>query len=138
MANGSGVGPRDNNLILRASSEGNLTATESDTFSVNPEMYKEGLAVYVQLPSTPTGTSPTLKVTVEGEDAGAEVEVTHTDNVTDSASPEGDNSFPSTLIIQVPWTGGSNYKVTLTVGGTSPNFGAVEVWVARAAVSRVP
>ena len=133
-----GVGPRDAALILRASSVGSLTATASFTFTVDPRMYKRGLAVYVNLPSTPTGSSPTLKVTVEGEDDHGEVEVTHTDNVTDVASAEVDESFPSTLIIPVPWTLSNDYKVTLTVGGSSPVFGSVEVWVAQASESRVP
>lgn len=138
MPNGSGVGPRDANLILRAASEGDLTTTESDTFTVNPRMYSGGLAVYVNLPSLPTGSSPTLKVQVEGEDDHGEVEVTHTDNVTATASAEGDESFPSTLIIPVPHTLSNDYKVTLTVGGGSPHFGNVEVWIGLPSESRVP
>ena len=138
MANGSGVGPRDANLILRASSAGALTATETGTFTVEPRMYKLGLSLYVLLPITPTGTNPTLKVKVEGEDDHGEVEITHTDNVTELASAEDDESFPSTFIIPVPWTLSNDYKYTLTVGGTTPSFGSVEVWVARFAESRVP
>lgn len=138
MPNGSGVGPRDNNLILRASSEGDLEVTETGTFTVDPRMYKAGLSLYVNLPATPTGSSPTLKVKVEGEDDHGEVEVTHTDNLTATASAEGDEAYPSTLLIPIPWTLSNDYKYTLTVGGSSPNFSTVEVWVARAAESRVP
>lgn len=138
MPNGSGVGPRDAALILRASSVGALTATATFTFTVEPRMYKFGLALYVQVPTLPTGTNPTLKATVEGEDDHGQVEVTHTDNMTELASAEGDESYPSTLVIPIPWTLSNDYKVTLTVGGTTPDFGSVEVWIARVAESRVP
>ena len=138
MPNGSGVGPRDANLILREGTEGDLILTESDTFNVEPRMYSGGLCLYVQFPTLPTGTSPTCKVTVEGEDDHGEVEVTHTDNVTEAASAEGDESFPSTLIIPVPHTLSNDYKVTYTIGGTTPNFGAVESWIGLPSESRVP
>ncbi|RME37940.1 MAG: hypothetical protein D6794_06145 [Deltaproteobacteria bacterium] len=106
----------DNDLILRDSSAGNLTASETGS-SVDFGGGDSRAMTYVVVVPQASGTSPTLDAKVQESDDGS----TWRDVL----------SFPQI-------TASGTYRVTaqldgryrrcvLTVGGTSPDFGAVIV-----------
>lgn len=123
--------PRDNAHILRDGST-NLTATENLTHTIaggNP-LQRQSM-VYVIVPSQ-SGTSPTLKVTAKSLTDGKEIEVTHTENIDDGLT------YPYELKLPLPPSDDTSWQVDLTVGGTTPNFGAVQVWLEGAQIAKVP
>lgn len=125
-------GPRDNAKILRDSTSGNLTATENLTVTIEGGVHKTSpLQVAVAVPSQ-SGTSPTLKVTAKSLTDGKEIEVTHTENIDDATS------YPFELRLPLPLSDDSSWQVDLVVGGSSPNFGATEVWLESAELAKVP
>lgn len=118
-------GPRDAELVLRVASA--LTATETKTTTLKGGIKQTNpLAVYVRCPTAPTGTSPTLKVTAKSTTADKKFEVTHTDNI------DGSDTYPLTVVLPLPYTDAPDWSVVLTVGGTTPSFANVEVWLERA------
>lgn len=131
--------PRDKTQILRDGST-DLTATESAlAFTIPAGSYRRPMAVHVLLPVAAAGTTPTLKVDCKSTDTDEKVESTHTDNVTDVKIPGALAAYPAILTIPVPLSRSVNYEVNLTVGGTTPDFGAVQVWVDQAnSTSSVP
>lgn len=123
-------GPRDNSVVLR--STGSLTATETLAVTIRGGVHKQQpLAARVLVPSQ-SGTTPTLKVTAQSLTDGKEIEVTHTENI-DAAT-----TFPFELILPLPPSDDTSWQVVLTVGGTTPNFGVVEVWLEASELSKVP
>ena len=125
------AGPRDDSLVLRSDGS-NLTSTETDTVTITGGIaVVRPLAVHVTVPSQ-SGTTPTLKVTAQCTEDGESIEVTHTDNIDDATT------FPFELILPMPPSIGEAWDVVLTVGGTSPNFGAVESWIESSELANVP
>ena len=123
-------GPRDNALVLRDGSS-DLTATETLTLTMTGGHPKDRmLAVNVIVPSQ-SGTSPTLTVTAKFTDTNKKIEVTHTDALSDAST------YPKRLIIPLPPTTAASLSVVLTVGGTSPDLGAVQVWLELAEYASV-
>lgn len=125
-------GPRDADMIIRVGSSSDLTATETKsktlpggTFMTRP------LCLKVLVPSQ-AGTTPTLVVTAKFTTDGKEIEVTHTENI-DSAT-----TFPFTLVLPLPHTDDTALDVVFTVGGTTPDFGAVEAWLEGQELANVP
>ena len=125
-------GPRDNSLILRSSTDGDLTATENLTVTIVGGVHvRKPLGVHVTVPSQ-AGTTPTLKVTVKSLTDGKEIEVTHTENIDDATT------YPFELILPMPPSDDTSWQVDLTLGGTSPDFGAVDVWMEAVEIAKVP
>lgn len=125
-------GPRDADMILRVGSAGDLTGTETKSKTLPAGIYMtRPLCVKVLVPSQ-SGTSPTLKVTAKFTTDGKEIEVTHTENIDDATT------YPFLLVLPLPHTDDTALSVVLTVGGTSPDFGAVDVWLEGQELAKVP
>ena len=125
------AGPREDTLILRNDGS-NLTSTETDTVTLSGGVgIVRPLAVNVVVPSQ-SGTTPTLKVTAQCTEDGESIEVTHTDTIDDATT------FPFHLVLPLPPSKGEAWSVVLTVGGTSPNFGAVEARIEDSELANVP
>ncbi len=112
---------RDANLMLRQTSDGNLT----ETAVVGPVEIEgtpiKGLAVRISCPSAFTGTSPTLVAYVRSS--------TSTDpSTTDPIVGEKTITAYGDYIIPIV-TNHRSVDVELAVSGTSPNLGAVEVGI---------
>lgn len=122
MPTSVGMGPRDADLIIRSS--GNLTSTETISKTNFPRRggnpKENALGLYVRVPSV-SGTSPTLKVTYKVTTTNKKLEVTHTVNITAAGLYH----------LPIPQHDGDSVDVVLSVGGTSPNFGVTEVWMAQ-------
>ena len=125
-------GPIDADMIIRTGSASDLTATETKsktlpggTFMTRP------LCLKVLVPSQ-AGTTPTLVVTAKFTTDGKEIEVTHTENIDDA------ETFPYLLVLPLPHTDDTALSVVFTVGGTSPDFGAVEAWLEGQELAKVP
>lgn len=119
------AGPRDTDLILRDGST-DLDATETVTLTMTGGHPRErSLAVNVLIPSQ-SGTSPTLAIVAKFTDTNRKIEVTHTDSIDDSGT------YPKLVSLPLPPTLASALSVVLTLAGTSPDFGAVQVWLERA------
>ncbi len=124
------AGPRDNALVLRDTSDGNLTATETDTVTMTKGVaVTRPLAVNVIVPQA--STSDTLKVTAKCTTSGEEIEVTHTNVIDDNST------FPYHLILPLPASIGSAWSVVLTITGSSVNFGVVESWIELGGLAKV-
>ena len=126
-------GPRDADLIVRPSTDPNLTATETKTLTLGGAgIFQTGrLGLTVLVPSQ-AGTTPTLVVTAKFTTDGKEIEVTHTENI-DAAT-----TFPFKLHLPLPHTDDTALSVVFTVGGTTPDFGKVEAWLEREELASVP
>ena len=124
-------GPRDADMIVRTTGT-DLTATETKTITVTGGIYMQRpLALVVLVPSQ-AGTTPTLVVTAKFTTDGNEIEVTHTENI-DAAT-----TFPFRLVLPLPPTSDEALSVVFTVGGTTPDFGAVEAWLEGVSPAQVP
>lgn len=125
-------GPRDADLIVRPSTDPDLTATETKTATVTGGIHMtRPLCLKVLVPSQ-AGTTPTLVVTAKFTTDGKEIEVVHTENI-DAAT-----TFPFLLVLPLPITDDEALSVVFTVGGTTPDFGAVEAWLEGVEQARVP
>ncbi len=125
-------GPRDADMIVRVGSSGDLTATETKSITVTGGIYMtRPLALRVLVPSQ-AGTTPTLVITAKFTTDGKEIEVVHTENIDDAST------FPFTLVLPLPPTSDESLDVVFTVGGTSPDFGAVEAWLEGVSPAQVP
>ena len=89
------------------------------------------MALHVNVPSQ-AGTTPTLVVTVQTLTDGKEIEVTHTENI------DASTTFPFDLILPLPASDDTAWQAVFTVGGTTPDFGAVEAWVEAGERAAVP
>ena len=124
--------PRDADKIIRVGADADLTATETIPFTLEAGVpFVRPSSLVVLVPSQ-TGTNPTLVVTVQAVTDGEEIEVTHTENI-DSSS-----TFPFLLVLPLPPSDDTAWQVVLTVGGTTPDFGAVEVWIDGPLKAAVP
>ncbi|KKN77073.1 hypothetical protein LCGC14_0364120 [marine sediment metagenome] len=125
-------GPRDADLIVRTGSASDLTATETKSVTVTGGIYMtRPLCLKVLVPSQ-AGTTPTLKVAAKFTTDGKAIEVTHTENLDDA------QTYPFTLVLPLPHTDDEALSVVFTVGGTSPDFGAVEAWLEGVELANVP
>ncbi len=124
--------PRDSDKIVRVGADADLTSTETLAFTLEGGSYfTRPFTLRVLVPSQ-AGTTPTLKVTVQTLTDGKEIEVTHTENI-DAAT-----TYPFDLVLPLPPSDDTSWQVVLTVGGTTPDFGATEVWIDGPAKAAVP
>lgn len=123
--------PRDNAHIIRDGSS-DLTATETTTFTVGGGNPVQRMAMLMVLVPSQAGTLPTLKVTVQTVTDGKEIEVTHTQNI-DAAT-----TFPFLLQLPMSPSLDTAWQVVFTVGGTTPDFGAVQAWLEGSQLAVVP
>lgn len=107
----------DNNVMLRKTSDGNLTASETSRPGVDfggPDLVPVTYQVHVPQAA---GTTPTLTVKIQvSSDNNTWVDYLTVPQITAAG--------------EYRITGMANYRYRrahLTVGGTSPNFGAVEI-----------
>lgn len=125
-------GPRDADMIIRTGSAADLTVTETKTKTLPGGTFMtRPLCLKVLVPSQ-AGTTPTLKVTAKFTTDGKGVEVTHTENLDDGIT------YPFTLVLPLPYTNDTALSVVFTVGGSNPDFGAVEAWVEGQELTNVP
>lgn len=113
---------RDANLAFRASSAGALTAAEALTAVQVNGTLPNGLSLQVNVPITPTGTSPILTVNVY-HDTDVSTNCTSDDELlaTKTITAVGEYIIPL-------MTPKRSVMVKLDISGTSPSFGAVEVY----------
>ena len=123
--------PRDNAHILRSGGS-DLTATENITFTVGGGNPVQRMHMIMMLVPSQSGTSPTLKVTVKSLTDGKEIEVTHTENIDDATT------FPFELKLPLPASDDTSWQLDLTLGGTTPDFGAVQAWLEGSQLAVVP
>lgn len=110
---------RDSNLMIRASSAGALTAGETLVSKEVNGTLPNGLALQVNVPITPTGTSPVLTVSAHGSSSsGCDSGDTLLFSKTITAA--GEYIIP----IQTPLR---SIGVKADVTGTSPSFGSAEI-----------
>jgi len=115
---------RDTNLMLRQTSDGNLTASATLTAKEINGTFAKGMALQINAPTAFTGTSPTLTVSIYG-DTDASSGATSDDSLIATVAPitaYGEHIIPFS-------TPKRSVVVELTVAGTSPNLGAVEVGI---------
>ncbi len=125
-------GPRDADMIIRVGSSGDLTATETKSKTLPAGIFMtRPLCLKVLVPSQ-AGTTPTLVVTAKFTTDGKEIEVTHTQNLDDA------ETYPFTVVLPLPHTDDTALDVVFTVGGSSPDFGAVEAWLEGQELAKVP
>ncbi len=124
--------PRDADKIVRVGTDADLTATETKTFTLEGGAYMQRPFTFRVLIPKQAGTSPTLVVTVQALTDGQEIEVTHTENFDDATT------YPAELILPLPPSSDTAWQAVFTVGGTSPDFGAVEAWIDGPALAVVP
>ncbi len=124
--------PRDSDKIVRVGTDSDLTATETLAFTLEGGSYFTRPFTLRALIPSQAGTTPTLKVTVQTLTDGEEIEVTHTENFDDATT------YPAELVLPLPPSVDTAWQVVLTVGGTTPDFGAVEVWIDGPEKSNVP
>lgn len=107
----------DANLMLRASSEGDLDASETSKTWVNfGAADVRDFTYWIVVPAA-GGTSPTLDVKIQTSDDGSTVQ----DEV---VVPQ----ITAARIYKVSLRSPHPYRrVHLTLGGTTPNFGAVQI-----------
>lgn len=112
---------RDASLMMRLTSDGDLTAAAALTAMNIDGNLPNGLALQINAPTAFTGTSPTLTVTIHG-DTDSSSGCTSDDAVvaTKTITAYGEYILP----FQTPLR---SIMVKLDVTGTSPNLGAVEV-----------
>ena len=123
--------PRDNAHIIRSGGS-DLTATENITFTVGGGNPVQRMHMIMMLIPSQSGTTPTLKVTVKSLTDGKEIEVTHTENI-DAAT-----TFPFELKLPLPPSDDTAWQLDLTLGGTTPDFGAVQAWLEGSQLAKVP
>lgn len=124
-------GPRDADMIIRDGTP-DLTATETKTKTLPGGTFQVSrLGLTVLVPSQ-AGTTPTLVVTAKFTTDGKEIEVVHTENI------DALTTFPFKLHLPLPYTDDTALSVVFTVGGTTPDFGAVEAWLEREELAAVP
>jgi hypothetical protein len=115
----------DKNLLLRQTSDGNLTASETARAGVDYGAGDREPLSYVMKVTQATGTTPTLVAKIQESDDNS--------NWVDLANFENNASTPSNTINAagvyiVSFRSSKRYRrAHLTVGGTTPNFGAVEI-----------
>lgn len=116
----------DTNTVLRATSAGALTATATlADFPLTPMV--NDFYLHLIVPSA-GGTSPTLNVTADFESSGnATLQQATIPQITAAGH------YVCPLFCDHPDL--SALSVILTVGGTSPDFGAVEVYLSTSRVS---
>lgn len=108
----------DTNLVLRDGSA-NLTATEVLTAVTIGPMTRP-LWLHIVAPAG-TGTSPTLDAKLSFCTAAAPTTEVYSESMKQIIAA-GHYAVPF-------YTKEESLKVTLTVGGTTPNFGGVKVWI---------
>ncbi len=124
--------PRDADKIVRVGSDSDLTATETKTFTLEGGAYMQRPFTLRVLVPSQAGTTPTLVVKVRALTDGKEIEVTHTENI------DASTTFPFDLILPLPPSDDTSWDAVFTVGGTTPDFGAVEAWIDGPALAKVP
>lgn len=107
--------------MLRASSAGNLTATGNTAGLQIDGTPFSGVFLRVHVPQA-TGTSPTLDITIqESADNSAWRNVVIFPQITAAG--------PYRRIYASPGSFGKYVRAAMTVGGTTPNFGAVQIGI---------
>jgi hypothetical protein len=110
----------DAELLLRAAAAGNLTATgQTSYFDTRPQA--EPMAVEVVVPSV-SGTTPTLDIVIEESDDGSTVKEKHTIPQINAAGVYH-IAFRSRR---------AKARANMTLGGTTPNFGATVIGIVPA------
>ena len=129
----NGYGPLDSDSVVRAAATLNADETSSEnTFTLEGgSPLDQGYAVVANFPTTPTGTSPSVKVNLKASDAGELIEVTHTDAI------DSNTTYPFTLVLPVPPSRSENWEVEFDVSGTSPVFANVSAYVTRRVHAKV-
>ena len=124
---------RDNDLVLRASGDGNLTATENDTLTLpGGAPGNKPLAVEFVFPALATGTNPDCTLSIEFVDSDGAIRVTAPTTVDET-------NTPGVFVLPIPPTDAESFEADYTITGTTPDFGAVEVYVIRGEVkAKVP
>ena len=122
---------RQHEDMIRDTTDGDLTATETQTTTLSGTFREHPLMLNVLVP-TDSGTD-TLVVTLKCTTTGQKVEVTHSTAITG-----GTTTFPYTLRLPFPAMGSAAvaWSVVLTVVG-SANFGEVQVWPELAEYGKV-
>jgi len=117
-----GAGPFDALTMLRATAAGDLDANEATPTALNiGQVPHKGITVRMVVPQA-TGTSPTLDVTVEVSDTQGGTY--NTIASFEQINAAGEYAVRFSLPYGRPWM-----RYTATVGGTTPNFGAVQIGV---------
>ena len=117
------MGLRDNNLIVRAASDGMLTGTSTYTLDLHSTPL-EGLALHVYVPAVTTSDSMFLEVIVRASTASAPA-------TTDAriAGMEGLDAAAGEYVIPFSTNKRSVMFEFVPSGGDSPNFSEVLAWV---------
>ncbi len=123
--------PRDNAHIIRDGSS-DLTITETTAFTVGGGNPVQRMHMLMAIVPSQSGTSPTLKVTVQSLTDGKVIDVTTTENIDDATT------FPFELKLPLPPSDDTAWQVVFTVGGASPDFGAVQAWLEGSQIAKVP
>lgn len=108
----------DPNLVSVLS---NSTVAANGSFTSDPVLGGGQVSLIINITGTPTGGSPTLQFSVQ--------EVDPVDGVTAIGSATTSNIFNSASyqVISLASTNSCRFKVTWTVGGSTPSFGGVNV-----------
>jgi hypothetical protein len=115
------IGPRDADHLLRDGSA-DLDGDETIAFTLAGGNRRVApLSVYVLVPEASAGDG--LLVTVQSLTDGKEIEVTHTEPITDSAT------LPFLLELPIPFSDDTSWQVVLDCTNEGDDFGATEVWV---------
>ncbi len=123
--------PRDNAHIIRDGST-DLTVTENIAVTIGGGNPVQRMHMLMALIPSQAGTSPTLKFTMKSLTDGKEIEVTHTENIDDATT------FPFELKLPLPPSDDTSWQLDLVVGGTNPDFGAVQAWIEGSQLAKVP
>ena len=119
---------RDNDLVLRSTSDGSLTATETLTLTlVGGVPGNHPVALEFIFPDLATGTTPDCAIVASFSDSDKEISTTFTDTVDEL-------NTPNVFVLPLPPTDAQSLTVTLTLTGTLPVYGEVEVYVIRGVV----
>lgn len=119
---------RDNDLVLRSSSDGSLIATETLTLTlVGGAPGNHPVALEFVFPILATGTTPDCTISAEFTDSGKEINTAFVDTVDET-------NTPAVYVLPLPPTDATALSVSLTLTGTLPVYGEVEVYVIRGEV----
>ncbi len=113
----------DSSLVLRDGSTDLTASASSSTVELKGGTPFNGLAVHVICPSTPTGTSPTLDITVHRDSDST------CDTTNKIAAVHAQINASGSYIIPFVDPDARSIMVKFDTGGTSPNFGKVKAYV---------
>lgn len=115
------AGPKDSTLEIRT--RASLTATENKTKTLDGgNVSKTPLSLHVVLPTTPTGTTPDLDISVECVTTNKALRITTVDTIDENST------YPLHIVIPLPPIDGASWEVDFVVGSGSPTWLNVEAW----------